>query len=268
MKKVYSLFFAAVFSVAIADAQCTINASALTTPGVDPSADNLPCIIRGVAYDQTIQGKIQQSWDTTILVVSVHADIDSVRMDSITGLPTDIFWVKNPTVLAGGGNGCVRFSGTTNDTTGRYNLTAYGTVWFHVTSPGFPPYVPAIDTFMQRSGNLNQFSPFGAYYVDVINQGDACHATGINDFSSDLNSALSVYPNPSNGVFQLKLNAGSRVNGEIVVIDVTGKKVFAENIDITGMLTKEINLSTLAKGLYTVQLRTASGFASKNISVE
>lgn len=268
MKKFYLLFFVALFTVAITDAQCTINASAQTTPGANPTANNLPCVIRGVAYDQTVQGKIQQSWDTVILVVSAHADIDSVRMDSITGLPNGISWAKNPDVLIGGGNGCVRFAGTTNDPTGRYNLTAYGTVWFHVTSPGFAPYVPAIDTFIQRAGNLNQFSPFGDYYLDVINQGDVCHAVGINDFSSDLNSALSVYPNPSNGSFEVRLNAGSRVNGDINVIDMTGRIVYSQKLDVLGLYNTTVDLTKFSKGLYTVQLRTAEGFASKNISVE
>lgn len=269
MKKFYSLVFAAVFAIGITNAQCTVDANAQTTPGVNPGPAQLPCIVVGVAYDQTIQGKIQQSFDTTIIVVSVHVDVDSVRLDSIAGLPAGINWTKSPDVLLGGGNGCVRFFGTTSAATGDYPLTAYGTAWLHITSAGFPPIVPAIDQDTAFSGNLNQFSPFGDYYVSVINPGDPCHTSvGINNFNSALNSALTVYPNPSNGIFELKLNAGQRVNGEVNVIDATGRIVYTEKLDVIGLYNTTIDLTRFSKGLYSVQLRTAEGIATKNISVE
>ena len=90
----------------------------------------------------------------------------------------------------------------------------------------------------------------------------------MSDFSADLNSAMYVYPNPSNGNFEFKLNAGKRINGEIAVYDMTGRKVFTEALDAVGIYTTSIDISRFAKGLYTLQLRTADGFASKRISVE
>lgn len=263
MKKFYLILGLLVSAAGIASAQCTINAAAQTTPGVNPTAPNLPCIERGVAYDQTLQGKIQTSKDTTIAGFQATIVVDSVSLDSILGLPTGINWVKNPDVLPGGGNGCVRFSGTTNDPVGNYNLTARGRVWFHVQVPQF-----GLDTAYNYQGNLNQFSPFGNYYVTVINTGSACHSVGVNDFSNELNSALSVYPNPNNGSFEFKLNAGHRVNGELVVVDVTGKLVYSQKLDVVGLYNTTINLTDLPKGIYALQLRTEEGYASKTITIE
>ncbi len=267
MKKIYSLIIAMIVVAGSLSAQCTIDANAQTTPGVNPAAENLPCIVRTVAYDQTLQGKIQSSYDTSFLGYAATLRVDSVRIDSIAGLPTGISWSRNPTVLLGGGNGCLRLDGTTTDTVGQYDLVAYGTAWLRVLVPNTP--LGNIDTPYTYNGNLNRFSPFGGYYVTVINQGDACsHVTGINDFSGDLNTALSVYPNPNNGVFTLSLNAGNRVNGNINVIDATGRLVYSQPIDVLGLYNTTIDVSRFSKGLYTIQVRTTNGYAAKNISVE
>jgi len=263
MKKIYSLLAVLLVTLSLAHSQCIIDANAQTFPGVNPLPEQLPCVINGAPYDQTLQGQIQQSDDISILIISLHVEVDSVSIDSIAGLPNGLTWSKNPDVLLGGGNGCVQLTGTTNDPAGRYDLTAFGTAWLTVTSPvNFPRAV---------TGNLNRFSPFGGYFLTVINPGDPCiPATGIRDrdFNADLNSAFTVYPNPNNGIFDLKLNAGKRVNGQIAVVDITGRAVFNQPLDVMGLYTTTINLSEFAKGIYTVQLRTTDGFAAKTISVE
>jgi hypothetical protein len=257
MKKFYSLIAALLFIACAAQSQCVIDSNAQQVPGVNPTADQLPCVIRGEVFDQTLQGKIQQGEDVAI----VHIEVDSVSIDSIGGLPDGIVWSKNPDVLLGGANGCLQLTGTTNAPAGHYELAAYGTAWLRVTQPF--PFSRAVN------GNLNRFSPFGGYFLTVINPGDACvHATGINDFNGELNTALSLYPNPSNGVFTLKLNAGKRINGEITVTDCLGRTVFAQPLDAAGLYSTTIDLSNFSRGIYTVQLKTAEGFASKNISVE
>jgi hypothetical protein len=259
MKKFYSLIFSMVVFAAATNAQCTINPSAQTTPGATPTAANLPCVQQGVAYNQTVQGQVQSSKDTTIAsIASVHIVVDSVRMDSVTGLPAGITWSKSPNVLLGGGNGCVNFSGTTNDAVGQYDLTAWGTVWFtaHVTSP------ITLDTPYVYTGQLNQFSPFGNYYLKV------CSSSSTNDINESLNAALSVYPNPNNGNFEVRFNGGSRVVGEMKIVDITGRTVFTKLLDVVGFYTTDVNLTNLPKGLYTLQVRTSEGFAAKNISIE
>ena len=174
MKKLLLVAITFVFAIS-ANAQCTVNPSAQTTPGVNPTAPNCPCIVRGVVYNQTLQGKIQATYDTTFGgFISVHVDVDSVRLDSIAGLPPGITWTKTPNVLAGGGNGAVCFSGTTTAAAGVYQLTGYGTVWMHVTAPPF-----MTDSAMTTTGNLNQYSPFGNYYLEVTEPGVSCHGTSV-----------------------------------------------------------------------------------------
>jgi type IX secretion system substrate protein len=258
MKKIYTLVSLLVLLAGAGKAQtiCTVDPQAQNTPGISPPANQLPCVIVGENYNQVIQVKNLSSY--TAIIASIP--VDSMVLDSIIGLPAGLDWIKSSNALSAGQNGCLTFFGTTTASPGQYSLTWYGTVWATVPILGVRHY----------TGNLNQFSSAFNYALTVINPGDPCPniAAGINDFSADLNSAMYVYPNPNTGVFEFRLNAGKRINGEIAIYDIAGKRVFSQQLDAIGMYTTSIDISKFAKGLYTLQLRTADGFASKRISVE
>ena len=261
MNKISTLIFALLIAANGLYAQCVIDPNAQTSPGVNPPANQLPCIVRGEPYNQTLQGKIQESGDVSLLIISLHVEVDSMRIDSIDGLPDGITWDRTPEVLLGGGNGCLTLSGITTDPANYYDLTAFGTAWLRVTSPLNYPYT--------YNGNLNNFSPFGNYYVRVIEPGGACViASGVNSFNPELNTSLSVFPNPSQGVINIRMNSGKPLNGEVLVIDMIGRPVYKEAVDISGLYEKTIDLSAFDSGLYAVQLRTNEGIASKSVFVE
>lgn len=241
---------------------CSVDSPTLSAPGVSPVASELPCIVQTVPYNQTVQGKIQSSGTITVSGVSVPVTVDSVKLDSIAGLPANITWGVYPSVLPGGAQGCINFSGTTTDTTGTYSLNAYGTVWFTGTIAGQSGEYP-------YTGNLNQFSPFGGYYLRVVGSGDSCVLTaGIHNYSNSLNAEVSVYPNPTSGLFELRMNAASPVNGKIFVFDELGQQVFEQSVEALGVYTTSIDLSKFGSGLYTLQIRTPQGNVSKKISVQ
>jgi hypothetical protein len=158
----------------------------------------------------------------------------------------------------------VNFAGTTTDTTGTYQLQAYGTAWLTATGAGqsFPA---------ARKGNLNQYSSFGGYYLRVVNVGDSCSIVvpaGLSDHFETINADISVFPNPNNGFFSLKINAASPVNGQLFVYDAVGKKLLTKAIDISGAYNTTLDLRNFGAGLYTLQIVTPTGSAVKKISVE
>ncbi len=262
MKKFYFLLAVALLAVSTIQAQCVIDTTHLPSgsPGVYPSADSLPCIHRTVLYSQTIQGRIQSSKDTTISGISGTITVDSVQIDTINGAPNGITWVTNPRTLYGGQAGCIKFSGTTSDVAGQYPLTAIGDAWLTINA------APILNNYAYHyHGDLNQFSSFGGYYLTVC--ADSTN-NGINQVSAGLSASLEVYPNPSNGVFEVKLNTEEAETGEMIVIDGTGRIVYSQTISSPGFYNATINLSKFAKGVYTLQVRTANGFASKHISIE
>ena len=65
---------------------------------------------------------------------------------------------------------------------------------------------------------------------------------------------LRIFPNPSNGNFNLYVGKGDKTI-DISIFDLQGQKVYADRILSTfGSITKEINLSDLSKGIYYLRL--------------
>lgn len=270
MKKIYLLVLACTALAFSSNAQCVIDPS--NTNFLSPSPDSLPCIERTVPYSQTLQIAVPTSMDLQDFgaPISFVLTVDSVVIHAVNGLPTGMTYDMNPSsgVLYGGDHGCATLSGTTTDAAGNYPLSFDGNITLHGNA--FPPYFDG-DTTIDFN-TLQQLAPdMFSLFVDVINPGDPCRpaqSSGINDFSSDLNAAISVYPNPNNGVFQFNLNAAHRINGQINVIDFTGKVVYSQNIDVIGLYNTTIDLQNFAKGVYVVQVKSTEGVAAKNISVQ
>jgi hypothetical protein len=185
------------------------------------------------------------------------------------GLPSGITYMANPAngVFYGGDHGCALITGTTTDPAGNYPITFDGTFTAH--GQAFPPFFDG-DTTLDFATLQAQSQGLFDLFVDVINPGEPCRPapSSVSDFSADLNSLIKVYPNPNNGVFELSLNAGRTLSGEINVMDINGRKVFSQPIDVNGFYKTTIDLSRYAKGLYTLQLKTDGAAVSKNISVE
>jgi hypothetical protein len=145
-------------------AQCIIDTANLSPAGgVYPSATHLPHIVRDSTYDQTVQGRIPDTMSFNIAgFINVSVTVDSVRLDSINGLPNGITWVRNPNVLPGGGFGCVEFTGSTSDTAGTYRLSPVGMIWAHLD---VPPLINNVDTF--QYGALDRLPMFRNYFLVV-----------------------------------------------------------------------------------------------------
>ena len=269
MKKIY-LFFALIATALSMNAQCTIIPALQNTPGISPSPSHLPCAVDSAPFDQTIQVQCPTTFDTLvnlgITTFPLTLTVDSMELDSVINIPAGLTWSRNPARLAGGQNGCLEFTGTTTAAPGVYHLTWYGTAW--VTPQAGGGAIPGGAGQRVVTGSLNRYG-FVEYYITLIaNANSPCATTGISIIDPTLNAELSVFPNPSNGVFAVKLNAGSRVSGVLNVLDVTGRTVFAQDVDLIGAQNVSVDLGHCAKGLYTVLLHTAKGNAAKTISID
>jgi beta-mannanase len=73
-------------------------------------------------------------------------------------------------------------------------------------------------------------------------------------------SGLYVYPNPNNGLVTLSYNSNQpRESFTIIIYNATGKSVYSETLNkSTDSFTKQIDLSTLAKGIYLVEMEAYS----------
>lgn len=271
MKKVLLSLVTATLVSTGAMAQCTIDQS--NTAFFNPSADSVPCATRGIPYDETLQMYIPSSVNlqdyVPSLPIAFNLNIDSVVLNNITGLPTGLSWSSNPNtnVFYGGTNLCGKTQGTTNDPAGVYPIVFDGLIY--VSGQAFPGFFDGDTSFtIQQLLQANQGQP--TFDLRVIEQGEQCQfgPVSVRNFNADLNAMIGIMPNPSNGIFTVKIDAANRVNGEMVITDVTGKQVYTQAIDVLGNFATTINLRDLPAGLYTLQVRTANGFAAKSISIE
>ena len=255
MKKLFTLLFAvaALYVTGNAQTVCTVDNSNMKF-GITPNDTTAPHIVRGVAFDTVAQIYVPDS----ITFMGYKATIYWLNIDSVNNFPTGIIYTENPgasDTIYGGGRQCFKLSGTTMDAVGQYNLAFHGHVRVHVV---IIAGIYAIDTTVSLAQVGSQFG----YFLTVDG------GVGINDIGSNFNSSLNVYPNPTNGKFDLTLSNVDNVNGDINVYDMTGRKVYTQRVDATGFYNTSIDLTGFAKGLYTVQVRTEKGVAAKNISVE
>ncbi|MBL4585711.1 MAG: T9SS type A sorting domain-containing protein, partial [Flavobacteriales bacterium] len=93
----------------------------------------------------------------------------------------------------------------------------------------------------------------GSFAVEVTESGctdtSACvsvFAVNINDVE---NEPFRVYPNPTPGQVNIEMSAD--VSGTLTLLDVTGKAVLSRKVNGSSLV---LDLSELAKGIYTVQL--------------
>ena len=118
--------------------------------------------------------------------------------------------------------------------------------------------------YLEVSGNLigTIFTPTQARYRDKIRS-----FVGIKEENSTL--ALSVFPNPSTG----QLTIITLKNNEVIkaeITDLQGKIIFSKDLTNSSEIVNQhqINVTSLAKGLYILNLTNLSGKQSLKISIQ
>jgi hypothetical protein len=91
---------------------------------------------------------------------------------------------------------------------------------------------------------------------------------GINEYKQQL--AISIFPNPTSDNLQVSYNLPTSTSVLVNMYDVTGKLVKSESkgLQYVGQQTININVSDLARGTYTLVLRTAVGKSVAKVIVK
>lgn len=80
------------------------------------------------------------------------------------------------------------------------------------------------------------------------------------------NINLSISPNPTDNVFEIRFNSIKKENYLIEVIDLLGQKVFVNHLeDFYGLYKKQVNLSNNNAGIYFLRLRFENKAIAKKI---
>ena len=82
------------------------------------------------------------------------------------------------------------------------------------------------------------------------------------------NVSFEVYPNPTKGETNLKINAVNAGNTNVVVVNTLGQVVYSKQIELTvGINTLQLDANNFANGLYTVMVESQNGSMVKKLTV-
>ncbi|MBW8051639.1 MAG: PKD domain-containing protein [Cytophagales bacterium] len=88
---------------------------------------------------------------------------------------------------------------------------------------------------------------------------------GITEF--DLNITFEIYPNPSTGVFTFEIQLYEANDIKIEIYNVLGETVFTKLFSDIKNITQEVDLGSLAVGMYTVKLFTTDKVINRSITI-
>ena len=87
----------------------------------------------------------------------------------------------------------------------------------------------------------------------------------VDEFGLD---SFSIFPNPNNGEFTIKLNSNSGSAIEVDVFDIRGRKIFKNSFTNTGDFNETISLNNVQAGMYLVTVNDGNNEVTKRIIVE
>ena len=82
------------------------------------------------------------------------------------------------------------------------------------------------------------------------------------------NGNVSVYPNPTTGIFTIEMNDVEKDVYTIKISNVLGQEIFTNSQSVNGIYKENIDLSTFQKGVYLIEIKNSSSTITERIVVE
>ena len=134
---------------------------------------------------------------------------------------------------------------------------------------GMSQYTYATTCYIQKNGCLTGTQSFGSWYwtsrVPMIRM-NFFVVSSIEENVFD--GQLSVYPNPSKGVFTLEMFNVNSEKYTITVSNVLGKTIHNSTDEINSTFKKEIDLSAFSKGVYMIRVENSNSSITKKLIIE
>ena len=81
-------------------------------------------------------------------------------------------------------------------------------------------------------------------------------------------AAINIYPNPNNGECTLQLSGFKTEKAELVILDITGRKVLSKELKLDSTAFAETVQLPKEKGIYLLQIKTNTQYVTRKIVVE
>lgn len=133
-----------------------------------------------------------------------------------------------------------------------------------IAANGGANYNMMAEVFARRGLGLNASSGLATDSNDQVEDFTPLPALGTSTFNT--NNVVSIYPNPSNGIFNIRMAQYSG-KANLQVVDMNGRIVYNETED-NFSVEKSINLGGLQKGVYILKVNTSEFNYSNKIIIK
>ncbi len=107
------------------------------------------------------------------------------------------------------------------------------------------------------NGSLND-PGWTAYYTSTL--------SGIEDYTNV--KQFSYYPNPAKDMLHISFNIANNNDAKLELMTITGQVIYSENLAGNSAYSKDINLSSFAKGIYYIRLVSSGDIINKKVVIE
>ena len=104
----------------------------------------------------------------------------------------------------------------------------------------------------------------GVYIIKTDSMGNVASSTGVAEINNPLK--FEIYPNPSNGNFNIELKGVSQHNSSIEIYNLNAEKVYSSKVKNNSTL--HLNIPNLISGMYLVLLRTDNKIFSSKLIIQ
>ncbi len=198
-------------------------------------------------------------------IPSINATVDSIKIDTITGLPAGVSYNCGKCVIYANQPYCLTISGTMPNVNNiLYKLSIKGSPYGQLDSAIVNQSQGFLKPNIEDNGTFTKKLPLAGYKVKVGNP----VITGINNFS--LNGSFNVsqnIPNPFDGSTTINFNATGNGNIDFTVTDVLGRNVYDTNINATLGANTFVFTTDLANGTYFFSLSDGKNAVTRKMVI-
>jgi len=144
-------------------------------------------------------------------------------------------------------------------TTGTYKAVGTINSLISPTSNNGTWRLRARDTAAGNVGSITSWS------VELCGQTAVPLPLGVDNFGL---SNFVVYPNPNNGSFTVSFNSETNSKIQVMVYDLRGRQVYANDFSNTGVFSGNVNLNNVQKGVYLLNVQDGNRKETRKIVVE
>ena len=205
-------------------------------------------------------------------------NFDSITIVNIFNMPCGMCWSTSKTsnTFAANENGCIRISGTSNDSAGQYTagieLHAYfkelpDTMEFNQLVPPYTVSQSGIKLIVRLTASTGACNPVDtSSSAHNLTASSSCTAA-VNDIPGYI-SLFDVYPNPVNSGSVVSFTALQGGAYTLKLADVAGKVLRVQQLQATAGINKtDLPRQNLPAGIYFISIGNEEGMITRKLLV-